>query len=134
MSSSPLPTRLAFCFFALGVASCSAPAQQPQALRAPAAKPAPEADWFHRELALARLARAGHRPSQDVIGAQREYYAIMVPACESVEKSGPEIYKQRCRTIIANARSPKTSHAGYPACAEHDDSKETPAEITACSD
>jgi hypothetical protein len=129
-----LPIRVALCCFSLAIASCARPPLPPQTSHAGTPKPVAKADWFHRELALARRARADHRPSQDLIGAQRAYYAIMVPVCQSVEKSGPERYLSRCRTIIANARLPKISPSSYPACAESDDSKETPAQVTACSD
>ncbi|MEJ0046177.1 MAG: hypothetical protein WDN04_08710 [Rhodospirillales bacterium] len=66
------------------MAACapSAPPQQPVTHDQPKAHvvPAPP-DWFHRELALANHARRVHAPHGDLLGAQRAYYQVMVPAC-----------------------------------------------------
>jgi hypothetical protein len=130
---SPIP--LAFFILPFGLASCMAP--PPVATRAPVAKSVPAPDWFHRELARARRAKADHRPSQDAAGALHAYYAILLPACDRVEKSGPDKYRPRCKILIAKAArpaSPALPAASYAPCDDRDDSLQSAAEITACSD
>jgi hypothetical protein len=101
-------------------------------VRAAPAKPPP--DYYHRQLQLARNARAEHRPKQDTAGAQHAYYAIMLPACEHIEKSGPDKYRPRCKILIARATAHAATPISEPPCDDRDDSQETPAQITACSD
>jgi len=137
-------TSLAACCFVLALAACTAPAPPPpQIVRAAPAKPPP--DYYHRQLQLARNARAEHRPKQDKAGAQHAYYAIMLPACEHIENAGPDKYRPRCKLLIARATAkpaPPGAPAAHAATTEseppcdddRDDSQETPAQITACSD
>ena len=114
---------LAACCIAMALAACTGPAPAPpQVSRAALVKPPP--DWYHRQLALARNARAEHRPKQDTAGAQYAYYAIMLPACEHIEKSGPNKYRPRCKILIAKAtahRSAPVTSIGPP-CDDRDDS------------
>jgi hypothetical protein len=113
------------------LASCVAappPAPPPAAAHA-----AP--DWFHQQLALARKARLAHLPVGDAAGAQRAYYAVMVPACGRVASSGPAQYRARCRIIIQHASDAAAAATANPPCDDdHDDSGDTQAQITACSD
>jgi hypothetical protein len=92
-------------------------------------------DWFHRQLAEARRAKIGHLPPGDSVGALRAYYAVMVPVCEHVAKAGPAKYRARCRSLIERASNAVAAAAYNPPCDDdHDDSDDTPAQITACSD
>ncbi len=92
-------------------------------------------DWFHRELALARHARLTHLPHTDKAGAQAAYYAVMVPACARVVKSGPAKYRARCATLVEHATSPAPQIMDeFPCNTDHDDSRDTPEEMTACND
>ncbi len=97
--------------------------------------PAP-LDWFHRQLALARHARATHLPPGDTAGAQRAYYAVMLPVCAHVAKAGPALYRARCSAIVARASDAAAAAAAGPPCPDddHDDSADSPAQVTACSD
>ncbi len=126
--------RLAAALLATAVAACAAPPPPPVVARPPAAKPAPVADWFHRELALARHAKAEHRPPTDKIGADHAYYAIMIPACEHVAKLGPDKYRPRCKILLAKATAHPLPPIRDPVCDDHDDSQDSPADITTCSD
>jgi hypothetical protein len=61
----------------------------------------------------------------------------MLPACEHIEKSGPDKYRPRCKILIARATTHAATPVSYsePSCDDdRDDSQETPAQITACSD
>ena len=92
-------------------------------------------DWFHRQLALARHARATHLPAIDSNGAQRAYFAVMLPVCSKVAANGPVKYQARCKAIVDRATTDAANaNAGPPCDDEHDDSADTPAQITACSD
>jgi hypothetical protein len=123
---------------ALAAASCAAPPPPaPPALVAHAPPhPAPKPpDWFHRQLALARHARLAHLPVGDTAGAQRAYFAVMVPVCGRVAANGPAQYRARCRSIIQRASDAAAAATANPACDDdHDDSGDTQAQITACSD
>ncbi len=117
----------------VGLAGCVTQAPPPPTPVAVAPPPPP--DWFHRELALARHARAAHLPASDIAGAQRAYFAVMVPVCGKVAANGPVKYKARCKAIIDRATTDAANaNAGPPCDDEHDDSADTPAQITACSD
>jgi hypothetical protein len=94
-------------------------------------------DWFQRHLADARHARAVHLAAGDTAGARRAYAAVMVPACERVERSGPDKYRARCRNLLHTAKAPaiKLPSVEDTACdLDRDDSNDTPEQITACSD
>jgi hypothetical protein len=92
-------------------------------------------DWFHRQLALARQARAVHLPAGDKPGAQRAYFAVMVPACGRIASAGPDKYRARCRALVNQATTDSAAANAGPACDEdRDDSGQTPAQIAACSD
>ena len=126
--------------FVLCVSACATqppPAPPPRAVikTVPHKPPAP-LDWFHRQLAMARHARATHQPRSDKLGAQHAYEAVMLPACARVAKKGPEAYRARCRTIVARAADEAVSAAAGPACPDddHDDSGDAAAQVTACSD
>ncbi len=96
--------------------------------------PAPP-DWFHHELALARHARANHLPVGDTLGAQRAYYAVMLPACQHVAKSGPEKYRARCLAMSRHAAADAAAANDDFSCEpDHDDSQDSQAEKTACND
>jgi hypothetical protein len=101
----------------------------------PAHQAAAPLDWFHRQLAAARHARITHLPVGDTAGAQRAYYSVMIPVCGQVAKGGPDKYRARCRAIIYQATTNAAAAAAGPPCADDkDDSGESPAQITACSD
>jgi hypothetical protein len=136
MTQAPL-LRLALAGV-LALAGCATPPTAPPpptvAHAAPHAAPKP-LDWFHRQLALAQKARATHLPVGDAVGAQRAYYAVMVPVCGRVAASGPAQYRPRCRAIIQRASDAAAAATANPACDDdHDDSGDTQAQITACSD
>jgi hypothetical protein len=128
----------------LALAGCAAPAPPaPVAATHQVAVPhhaAPPADWFHRQLALARHARAVHLPVGDRTGAQRAYFAVMVPACGRIASSGPDKYRPRCKALISQATTDSVDANTAPANAaplcdqDRDDSGQTPSQITACSD
>ena len=128
------PFRLAAAILTIGITACATPPQHPVMARPPKAKPAPVADWFHRELTLARHARAEYRPTTDKIGAAHAYYAIMIPACEHVAKAGPDEYRPRCKILLAKATAHPHAPIRDPVCDDHDDSQDSPADITTCSD
>jgi len=126
---------LATCVLSIGLASCAVLEPGPrQVVPAPAPRASAPPDWFHHEIALARHARVVHQPTQDTAGAQRAYDAIMVPACARVSKSGPDKYRARCKILIARASAHAVTPAATPPCDDHDDSFDTPAQITACND
>jgi hypothetical protein len=75
-----------------------------------------------------------HQPAKDAAGAQHAYDAIMIPACERVSKSGPDRYLARCKILIARASVHALTRTAAPPCDDHDDSFDTPAQITACND
>jgi hypothetical protein len=61
----------------------------------------------------------------------------MVPACERVERSGPDKYRARCSALLHPARAPAAKAAPVEDAVcdlDRDDSNDTPAQITACSD
>jgi hypothetical protein len=92
-------------------------------------------DWFHRQLAAAHRAKISHLPRGDSAGAQRAYYAVMLPVCGQVAKSGPAQYRARCQALVLRASNAAAAAAYNPPCDDdHDDTGDTPAEITACSD
>jgi hypothetical protein len=129
------PNPLAICFLSFGLASCAALGPKPtEPAHAPSGQTLPPLDLFRRELALARRARAEHLPSPDKAGARQAYYAIMVPACERVERLGPDKYRAGCKILNGKATSLAPPSAGYPACDDRDDSQQSAAEITACVD
>ena len=99
-------------------------------------KPPAPLDWFHRQLAMARHARHVHLPASDTAGAQRAYYAVLLPACAHVAKAGPEQYRARCRAIVQRAADASAAANAGPACPDddHDDSTDPTAQVTACSD
>jgi hypothetical protein len=113
-------------------------AQQQPKPHAPAAAP----DWFHRELSLARHARVTFVPHGDQVGAQRAYYKVMVPACHRVAQSGPAKYRAQCSVLLRHAAAASAADAAALAPAadefscndDHDDSRDDPAQVTACSD
>jgi hypothetical protein len=120
----------------LAMAGCAAP--PPPVARAPSAavrpRPAPP-DWFHRQLAAARKAKMSHLPPGDAAGAQAAYNAVMLPVCAQVAKAGPDKYRARCRALVARASDAAAAAAYNPPCDDdHDDSGDSPAQITACSD
>ena len=123
----------------VGLAGCVAQAPLPPKPVAVAVAPphrvtAPP-DWFHRELAQARRARATHLPAADSAGAQRAYFAVMVPVCGKIAANGPAKYQARCKAIVDRATTDAANaNAGPPCDDAHDDSGDSPAEITACSD
>jgi hypothetical protein len=124
---------------ALALAACVTappPAPPPLVVHAVPHKPPAPLDWFHRQLAMARHARATHLPRSDTAGAQLAYYAVMLPACGHIAKVGPEAYRARCRAIVQRASDAAAAAAMGPACPddEHDDSADDPAQVTACSD
>ncbi len=92
-------------------------------------------DWFHHELALARHAKATHLPPGDPLGAQRAYYAIMLPACQRVARTGPEKYRARCLALSRHAAADAAAANDDFSCeSDHDDSQDSQAAKTACSD
>jgi hypothetical protein len=92
-------------------------------------------DWFHRELALARHARATHLPIGDKAGAQRAYYAVMLPACRKVAQSGPDKYRARCQSLASHAAADAAAANDDFSCMDdHVDTGDTQAEKTACND
>jgi len=135
MSCMRLLFPLATCALSIGLAACtlSGPGS-----RQVAHTQLPEAsapfDWFHHEIVPARRARMTHQPTQDAIGAQHACDVIMVPTCERVSKSGPDQYRARCKILIARASAHALTPARIPPCDDHDNSFDTPAQITACSD
>ncbi len=136
------PARFAAVSLIASLAACATPAPAPPAAptphvtRAVPRKPPAPLDWFYRQLALARHARAVHLPHSDAAGAQRAYYAVLLPACAHVAHSGPEAYRARCRAIVARASDAAAAAAAGPPCPDddHDDSADAPAQVTACSD
>ena len=164
--TAPVPIRTA-CLRWLAIAALltiagCASAPPPPAV-SPVPPPHPPPDWFRRTLADARHARLVHLKAGDKAGASRAYAALMVPACERVERQGPAKYLARCRAILhpaaaaassamplsknppskgpASARTSSPPQAGTPARVDdatcdpdRDDSNDTPAQITACSD
>jgi hypothetical protein len=122
----------------LALAGCVAapPPPPPPVVAHAAPHPPPKPlDWFHRQLALARHAKLTHLPVGDAAGAQRAYYAVMVPVCGRVAASGPAQYRARCRAIIQRASDAAALATANPPCDDdHDDSGDTEAQITACSD
>ena len=126
---------LATCVLSIGLASCAVvgPGSR-QGAHTPAPTVSAPPDWFHREMARAHHARVAHQPAKDIAGAQHAYDAIMVPACERVSKSGPDKYRARCKILIARASAHAVTPAATLPCDDHDDSFDTPAQITACND
>ena len=120
----------------LTLAGCMASSPPKPAVVSTKPRPVPTPpDWFHRELALARHARLSHTPHSDTAGAQAAYYAVMVPACARVVKSGPAKYRARCATLAEHAASPTPQIMDeFPCNSDHDDSADTPEEKTACND
>ena len=126
-----------FAFVALCVAACATTPQPPPPPRPVATAPrhVTPPDWFHRELALARHARKSHLPPSDTKGAQHAYYSVMLPACERVAKSGPDKYRARCRALTEHATTAATlANDDFDCKDEQDDSRDSQAEKTACSD
>jgi hypothetical protein len=140
MTSRRIRIHLAAYALALTVAACAAPpAPAPIAASLPARpRPVPKPkplDWFHRQLAAAHRAKISHLPRGDSAGAQRAYYAVMLPVCGQVAKSGPAQYRARCQALVLRASNAAAAAAYNPPCDDdHDDTGDTPAEITACSD
>ncbi len=134
--------RFAALFLLATLAACATappprpPPPPPHVTHAVPRKPPAPLDWFHRQLAMARHARAVHLPHSDVAGAQRAYFSVMLPACAHIAHAGPEAYRARCRAIVARASDAAAAAAAGPPCPddEHDDSADSPAQVTACSD
>lgn len=57
-------------------------------------------DWFHRQLAAARAAKAAHEPKSDRLGAQLAYDNVMHTACAQAALAGPGKYPARCDAIL----------------------------------
>ena len=140
MTSRRIRTHLAAYALAAAVAACAAPPARPPITASVPARPRPvpkpkPLDWFHRQLAAAHRARISHLPRGDTAGAQRAYDAVMLPVCGQVVKSGPAQYRARCQALMLHASNAAAAAAYNPPCDDdHDDSADTPAQITACSD
>ncbi len=118
-----------------GLSACSVSAPPPKPVTHVQAKHVAPPDWFHHELALARHAKATHLPPGDTLGAQRAYYAVMLPACRRVAKSGPDKYRARCFALSNHAAADAAAANDDFSCeSDHDDSQDSQAEKTACSD
>lgn len=121
----------------LGLAGCVEAPQRPAGVATHAPAPRASPDWFQRQLVEARHARTVHLAAGDKAGARKAYAAIMVPACERVERSGPDKYRTRCRALLHPARAPATKAPPVEDAVcdlDRDDSNDTPEQITACSD
>ena len=131
-------TRFAALSLLATLAACATtpPTPPPHVTHAAPHKPPAPLDWFHRQLALAKHARHVHLPASDIAGAQRAYYAVLLPACAHVAKAGPDQYRARCRAIVSRAADASAAANEGPACPDddHDDSADPTAKITACSD
>ena len=122
-----------------GLAGCVRPAPPAPVLRpvAQAAPPRPIViDWFQRQLIAARTARRNHQPVSDKAGAQAAYDDVIRTACQRVALDGPDRYKARCNTVLAQIPAPQTVTAPAPVsdpfrCEENTDNQDT---LRACND
>jgi len=106
------------------VAGC---AQQPTvAPPRPAASVRPP-DWFHQQLAAARVAKRAHQPKADTAGAQQAYDDVMRAACTRAALMGPDKYPVRCDAVLHQP----LDHSPTDPCEGNDD---LAGQTAACSD
>ena len=115
---------------AVTLAGCAQRPALPAAPTRAAARVRPPApDWFHQQLAAARVARRNHQPRTDTAGAQRAYDDVMRAACARAALAGPKGYPAPCDAVLR--RAPAQSPADPFAC---EDNAADPLAQAACSD